>query len=78
MVSYYSVFDNVAQDFAPVFPARNDRDALRQFNASMRQAKDKQASFNPEEYELWHVFDSQDDFTKMVSDIHRVEVVDNE
>lgn len=50
-VEYYSVYDKVADTFAPLFGAKNDNVAYRSFSKGLEDAKDVIA----DDLELWHV-----------------------
>lgn len=48
-VCIYSIKDTVAQEFGPIFQAKNDDVALRNFHSALLKVP------NPEEYELYYL-----------------------
>lgn len=77
-LSYYSVYDSIAKDFAPLFLAKNDDDALRMWRFSQKQHEGKADGFNPDDYELWHVVDFDEGYNSFHHDLHIVEDSSNE
>lgn len=57
-VNYYSIVDQVADEFGPLFGAKNDDVAVRQF----KQLLASERVTNPADYELWIIgkFDAEE------------------
>lgn len=77
-VCYYSVYDVVADDFAPIFPARNDADAVRSYKVILSSSKQKNLQFVDSDYRLYHICDFDEHYKACHHDNRLVEVTDNE
>lgn len=63
----YSIHDKVAQDFSPVFEAKNDQCAARMFNNWLSQKIDE-PGFDAHDYLLFRIGNMNDSYPCSLSD----------
>lgn len=66
MINYYSIYDKVAKEFAPFFPAKTDELAVRMVLNSLKEQIRKKVPIYPDDIVLYRVLsanlDSDKDF----------------
>lgn len=77
MMFYYSIYDSVAKEYGPLFPAKNDDVAKRHYKALLRDIPDKEeyklyccGSFDPESGQFGLPFNTYEVVTEVVNELH--------
>lgn len=75
----YSIHDKISQDFSPVFEAKNDQVAVRQFNNWHVQMAEKDATFDINDYLLFRIGKMNDTYPcTLESDFECLSLQENE